>query len=271
MRGEPALAYATLAPFFLKVTDMTISIARAARVRLAYAAAIVATLTTLPLSSSAVAADIPVPSSAQVAAVSQWTGFYIGLHGGGGWGHSRLEDPDFQITYQPVNVDSRGALAGAQVGANWQFGNAVIGGELDVSWSSIKGSTPPDPAFFLSGLAVQYQALVTGTGRVGYAAGNLLGYVKGGLAWANVDFKSATATANIDVDHQRTGLTAGAGIEMALLGNLSARVEYDYINFGEAAIQLGTRRNPSNVDHELHLLKLGLNWRFSGDYLVARY
>jgi opacity protein-like surface antigen len=119
---------------------------------------------------------------------------------------------------------------------------------------------------------VQYQALATGTGRVGYAAGNLLGYVKGGLAWANVDFKSAAATPfPVDVDHQRTGLTAGAGVEMALLGNLSTRLEYDYINFGATAIQLGTRRNPSNVEHELHLLKLGLNWRFSGDYLVARY
>jgi outer membrane immunogenic protein len=252
---------------------MTISIAGSARGRLAHAAAIVATLTTLPLSTfSAVAADMPAQPSPPVAAAPLWTGFYIGLHGGGGWGRSRLEDPDFEITYQPAYVDSHGALAGAQMGANWQFGNLVVGGELDASWSSVKGSTAPDPTFFLSGLAVQYQALATGTGRVGYAAGNLLGYVKGGLAWANVDFKSATGTPfPVDVDHQRTGLTAGAGVEMALLGNLSTRLEYDYINFGAAAIQLGTRRNPSNVEHELHLLKLGLNWRFSGDYLVARY
>jgi outer membrane immunogenic protein len=250
---------------------MTISIPGLGRLRLACAAAI-ATLTTLPLSTfSSVAADMPAQPSPAAVAAPLWTGFYIGLHGGGGWGRSRLEDPDFQITYQPAYVDSRGALAGAQMGANWQFGNVVVGGELDASWSSVKGSTAPDPAFFLSGLAVQYQALATGTGRVGYAAGNWLGYVKGGVAWANIDFKSGTATANIDVDHQRTGLTAGAGVEMALLGNLSARLEYDYIYFGAAAIALGTRRNPSNVEHELHLLKLGLNWRFSGDYLVARY
>jgi outer membrane immunogenic protein len=66
-------------------------------------------------------------------------------------------------------------------------------------------------------------------------------------------------------------LTGGVGLEMALLGSLSARVEYDYIYFGAAAISLGTRRNPSNVDHDLHLVKVGLNWRFTGDYLLARY
>ena len=66
------------------------------------------------------------------------------------------------------------------------------------------------------------------------------------------------------------GLTAGAGLEMALLRNLSAKLEYDFIYFGADAINLGTKRNPSNLDHQLHLLKLGLNWRFNGDYLLAR-
>jgi outer membrane immunogenic protein len=252
---------------------MTISIGRSARLWLAYAAAIAATLAGFPLStSSAVAADMPAQPRPPVVAAPPWTGFYIGLHGGGGWGSSSLEDPDFQITYQRVAVKSSGWLAGAQMGANWQFGSFVVGGELDASWASVKGSTAPDPAFFLSGLSADYRALATGTGRAGYAAGNLLGYAKAGLAWANIDYKSALGTPfPIDVNHQRTGLTAGAGLEMALLSNLSARLEYDYVYFGAAAINLGTRRNPSNVDHELHLLKLGLNWRVNGDYLVARY
>jgi outer membrane immunogenic protein len=252
---------------------MTISIARSARLWLAYAAAIAAILATLPLStSSAVAADMLAQPRPAVVAAPLWTGFYIGLHGGGGWGSSRLEDPDFSITYQPVSIKSKGWLAGAQMGADWQFGSVVIGGELDTSWASVKGSTAPDPGVILSGLSVDYRALATGTGRAGYAIGNFLGYAKAGVAWANVDFKSALGSPfPIDVNHQRTGLTAGAGLEMALLGNLSARLEYDYIYFGPAAIALGTRRNPSNVDHQLQLLKLGLNWRVNGDYLLARY
>ena len=169
---------------------MTISILRLARRHSSCAIAVVSLLTSLPLSaSSAVAADLALKSPAAVAA-PLWSAFSIGLHGGAGRANSGLEDPDFQITYDRLTVNSRGALAGAQVGADWQFGNLVVGGEIDASWSSIKGSLAPDPNFFLSGLSAQYQALATGTARVGYAAGNLLGYVKGGVAWANIDYAS---------------------------------------------------------------------------------
>ena len=252
---------------------MTTFLSRLVDRRFASAVAIACLLAILPLSSfSAEAADMPAKIGAPVVAAPLWTGFYIGVHGGGGQGSSHVEDPDFQLTFLPQSVRSRGALAGVQVGADWQFGNLVVGGELDAAWTSIKGTLAPDPAVFLSGLSVHYQALATATGRAGYAAGNVLGYVKGGVAWANVDFKSALGSPNtIDVDHQRTGLTAGAGLEVLLVGGLSARAEYDYIYFGAASIALGTRRNPSNVDHDLHLVKLGLNWRFSGDYLTARY
>jgi outer membrane immunogenic protein len=204
-----------------------------------------------------------------------WTGFYIGVHGGGGWGTSGLEDPDFQITYSHLDVRSSGWLAGAQVGADWQFGSFVVGGQLDAAWASVKGSATGDGSSgFLNPVAAEFRALATGTGRVGYATGNFLGYAKGGLAWANIDFQSGTEGGPglpIDVNHQRTGWTVGAGLEMLVLGNLSALVEYDFIDFGPASISLGTRRTPSIVDHQLHLLKLGLNWRFNGDYLVARY
>jgi outer membrane immunogenic protein len=226
----------------------------------------------MPLTAtSAIAADMTLKSPV-VAPVPLWNGFYMGLHGGGGLGSSRLVDPDFQIVFDRVSMDSRGALAGAQIGGNWQFDNIVVGGEIDVSWSSIKGSLPSDGFSVLSGLAVAYKALATGTGRIGYASGNVLSYVKAGVAWANIDYQSATGSAfPIDVNHQRTGLTGGAGVEYALTNSLSARVEYDYLYFGSAAISLGTRRNPSNVDHQLHLLKLGVNYRFSDDPIVARY
>jgi outer membrane immunogenic protein len=249
---------------------MTISLARSERRRFACAAFIAATLTIVPLSTfSAVAADLPAQPPAVAAPL--WTGFYLGVHGGAGWANSTLVDPDYEITYQPLDTKSQGWLAGGQMGANWQFGSVVVGGEMDLSWSSVKGSSLPDPAFILSGVSVNYESLATGTGRVGYAFGNFLGYVKGGLAWANIDIKSAAFTAfPVDVNHQRTGLTGGVGLEWALTSNLSARLEYDYIDFGAQAIQLGTRRTPSSVDHELQLVKLGLNWRINGDYLLTR-
>jgi outer membrane immunogenic protein len=257
----------------LKDHPMTISTLRSARRLFSCAAAVTPLLVTTPFAAtSAIAADMTIKAPV-VAPVPLWTGFYMGIHGGGGLGSSRLVDPDFTIVFDRVTMDTRGALAGAQIGANWQFDNIVVGGEIDASWSSIKGSRPGDPANIASGLAVAYHALATGTGRIGYASGNVLSYVKAGVAWANIDFQSFTglAVAPIDVNHQRTGLTAGAGVEYALTNELSARVEYDYLYFGPASIALGTKRSPSSVDHQLHLLKLGVNYRFNGAPIVARY
>ncbi len=250
---------------------MTISIVRSARRRIAAAAALAAAgllLGTL----SATAADMPVQPRPPVVERPLWTGFYVGVHGGGGWGSSSLIDPSYQVAYNPVTVNSSGWLVGGQVGANWQFDHIVIGAELDASGSLIKGRTDPDPTFFFSGFQADFRALATGTGRVGYAAGRFLGYAKFGLAWANIDFQSGLGVpvpnpgTPLDVDHQRSGLTAGAGLEVAIFGPLSAKVEWDYIYFGQSSIAVGDSKlgmSPPELSHQLNLVKAGLNWRFS--------
>ncbi len=247
---------------------MTLSVSQMMR-QLVRAAAAIVLLTT----SSAIAADLPVKAAPVVVDPPLWTAFYIGAHGGWGQGRSHLEDPSLvAFGPDPFSIDSRGSLAGVQVGADWQFGSVVVGGEMDASWSSIKGDTLGPLVNPFTGLSVQYKALATGTGRIGYAYGNLLGYVKGGVAWANIDYRTALfSPAPVIINHQRTGLTAGAGLEYLVMRNLSVRAEYDYINFGATSMSLGCRNVPCNVDHELHLVKLGLNWRFTGDYLTARY
>ncbi|MCK1743825.1 porin family protein [Bradyrhizobium sp. 139] len=251
---------------------MTFSILRSARRFLSCAAAATPLLATISLTAtSAIAADMTVKAPV-VAPVPLWNGFYIGVHGGYGVGSSRIVDPSFAFAQDRFTMDTRGAIAGAQVGGNWQFDNLVVGAELDLSWASIKGSRASDPANILSGLAVAYHALATGTGRVGYAFDGLLAYVKGGVAWANVDYQAFTGTPfPVDINHQRTGLIGGVGLEYALTNNLSARAEYNYLYFGPAAIALTTRISTQNVDHDLHLLKLGVNYRFNGDAIVARY
>ena len=214
---------------------MTNQISKMAR-HLLRAVAAVALVTT----TSAIAADLPVKAASPPVELPLWTAFYIGVHGGGGQGRSRLEDPHFDIVYQPLYVESRGALAGAQVGADWQFGNVVVGAQLDASWMSIKGSVT-DPSLFNffpgSGVSAEYKALATATGRVGYAYGNLLGYAKGGVAWANIDYRTGINTPfPVIVDHQRTGLTAGAGFEYLVMRNLSLRADYDFVYFGAQAM-----------------------------------
>src|SRR3954469_1413334 len=92
---------------FRKVIDMSISVTRSARRWLAYTVAIAATAVALPLCTlSANAADMLVPPPPQAMATPLWSGFYIGAHGGGGWGSSRIEDPNFQIAFIPVKVKS---------------------------------------------------------------------------------------------------------------------------------------------------------------------
>jgi outer membrane immunogenic protein len=251
---------------------MTISIQRSARRFISRAAALAPLFATISLAANpAIAADMTVKAPV-VAPVPLWNGFYIGVHGGYGAGSSRLVDSSFTFAQDRFTMDTRGAIAGAQVGGNWQFDNLVIGAELDLSWASIRGSRPADPADITSGISVAYHALATGTGRIGYAFDGLLAYAKGGVAWANVDYQTFTGTPfPVDYNHQRTGLTGGVGLEYALMRNLSARLEYDYLYFAPAAIALFTKFGGQNVDHQLHLVKFGVNYRFSGDPIVARY
>lgn len=171
---------------------MTLTISHTLR-RLVRAAAAIALLTSTP----ALSADLPAKAPQPVAA-PLWSAFYIGAHGGWGQGRSRLEDPGFvSFGREPIFVESRGSLAGLQVGADWQFGNVVVGAEIDASWSSVRGALT-DPAVFIqpvtAGLSAEYKALATGTGRVGYAFGNLLGYAKGGVAWVNIEYRGGINT-----------------------------------------------------------------------------
>jgi outer membrane immunogenic protein len=116
-------------------------------------------------------------------------------------------------------------------------------------------------------------------------------YVKGGAAWAEFDHDIATGAATIGagvmgptyaVSDNRVGHTVGAGIEYALGGNWSAKLEYDYMDFGTrnlalAPTSLGIFAPTAiaiNVDdrERVQLIKAGLNYRFGwGGPVVARY
>jgi outer membrane immunogenic protein len=75
----------------------------------------------------------PVPQAVVYNPIYNWTGFYLGINGGGGWGRSQWDGVD--------KFDVSGGLIGGTIGYNWQFGQAVIGVEGDIDWSGIRGST----------------------------------------------------------------------------------------------------------------------------------
>ena len=262
------------------------------------------------------AADLPAGPAYKApppAAVWSWTGFYIGLQGGGGWGTSEdsltgfqesvgsFVTPVFPVTPAGIvsnNLATSGLFGGADAGLNWQTGPLVLGVEGDINWSNIDGTGNCSGLFGFLNVPV-FQAscntkmpwFATATARVGAAVDHALVYVKGGAAWAEFDHNIATGATTTGpgivgptyaLSDNRFGYTVGAGIEYALGSNWSAKLEYDYMDFGTKNLSLAPTSLgifapvgiTLNVDdrERVQLIKAGLNYRFSwGEPVVARY
>ncbi|MGO4711969.1 carbohydrate porin [Bradyrhizobium sp. 2TAF24] len=212
---------------------------------------------------AAVAADLEtMPLKASPAApVFDWTGIYVGGHagyGGGGFGPDTHGQP-LQGALLPHS--STGMIGGYQIGANLQLpSRLVLGVEADMSFVSPVDRNKIERAPFDTSL----DHLGTIRGRVGYAFGTWLPYLAAGLAWGRT-----TATINdangdgIDRKaHQHYGWTAGAGVEVALFGNWSGKVEYSYTDLGGKTYSFDGLGIPdTRVDPKLQTVKVGLNYR----------
>jgi outer membrane immunogenic protein len=213
---------------------------------------------------SAGAADMPIRSPVvkgpvvAPAPVYNWTGWYAGVHLGYGWGDKSWTEPGvpFSVDY---GVD--GFLAGGQLGFNIQNGPWVWGIEGDISWTNIDGSV--FAAFCALGTcATDVSWLGTLTGRVGYASGPGLFYVKGGGAWADEDH-SARGAGIFTASETRSGWTLGVGYEYDFGNNWSAKLEYSYIDFGKERVTFAQSTEALDIDQDMHVVKWGLNYRFA--------
>jgi high affinity Mn2+ porin len=211
------------------------------------------------------AADLPanLPVKAPVrSAIYDWTGFYLGGHigyGGGSFGPGTNPLPEQGVLF-PHSVT--GVIGGYQAGYARQFSNhLVLGIEADASFTSPLDGPALTPVAFNTTL--DYVGTVRG--RIGYAFGTLLPYVTGGLAWghSHVNINDGGRDIISSPGQTQTGWTAGAGVEFAVSGNWSAKVEYDYIALARRMYDLRDfGLPPINVDPDIHLVKLGLNYRF---------
>jgi outer membrane immunogenic protein len=200
---------------------------------------------------SASAADIPrrevMPAKAPVY-VSQaynWTGAYVGLNGGGGWGHSNFSAP---FAGSP---NLSGGLIGGTLGYNYQVGQAVFGVEGDVDWSNIRGSSTCGAGFSCS---TRNDWLGTARGRLGFAMDRFMPYVTGGAAFGNIK----TSVAGVgDTSNTKLGWTLGGGVEAAIAGPWTAKIEYLYVDLGHADSMLG-----STANFHTNIVRAGLNYRF---------
>jgi outer membrane immunogenic protein len=201
----------------------------------------VAALVTVTMMGVANAADIArreaIPMNAPPYYVPyNWTGFYVGINGGGGWGNS---------DWSGSSINTSGGLVGGTLGYNWQLGQGVFGLEGDMDWSNIRGSTTCG----LTSCETQNDWLGTVRARFGYAFDRFMPYVTGGLAFGGVQTNAAGLFSTSDT---KLGWTLGAGLEGAIAGPWTAKIEYLYVDLG----------NSANADFRANLVRAGVNYRF---------
>ena len=187
-----------------------------------------------------------------------WTGFYVGLNAGGAFGINTMSA---SAGGGSASVKEPGFLGGAQIGVNYQTGLVVWGFEADYDASTQNKSLP---AGVLTGSTSQTPWFATLRGRVGMAFDRTLVYGTAGGAAGEL-----RSIVNIPAGSSNTTVTygtwtAGAGLEYGVTDNLSARVEYLYLDKGHIATGvIGPPVTTSTSRVQDNLVRAGLNYRFA--------
>lgn len=278
----------------------------------------------LSLGTPAIAADMPMkaqPAQLPITSVYNWTGFYAGLNAGYGWGDASSTNapvyPGSQNFFQmfpPTTFDrsfrQTGAIAGGQMGYNWQFSDRVVAGlETDLQWSDVRGSELRVASVLglgassFNGLAERrFEWFGTLRGRLGFlATPNLLLYGTGGLAYGetrsggNINLTSGAGFTILTVptfscftlapncyngnDRQTSvGWSAGAGGEVRVANNWSLKLEYLHIDLPGTSARL-VSPPPSDpgvstiyrFNHQAYdFVRAGFNYAWGGP-VVAKY
>jgi outer membrane immunogenic protein len=226
---------------------------------------------------TASAADLPrkapVMMPAPVAPGVDWSGFYIGAHVGGAWGTIESSVPiDIPIGDGGINFDLplashgiNGFIGGGQIGFNIQSGVWVFGLEADASWTDVKGTAP---CLLIISCKTEIDWMGTATARLGFTADKALVYVKGGAAFAKFNYEGSFlgGPAFATGDEDKWGWTVGAGVEYAFTSNWSAKIEYNYMDFGKDTTSMTAFDEfdfDIDIKQQIHSVKFGLNYKFS--------
>ncbi len=173
----------------------------------------------------------PAPLSAY-----SWTGPYLGANLGYEWG---------TVSNNPTRPS--GVAGGIQGGYIWQSGRFVYGGEADLQFTDANAMFAPwkfsNPWFG------------TLRGRAGFAINNFLIYGTAGFAVGELTGETVGLTTE---SHTNVGWTAGAGVEMGLAGNWTAKAEYLYVDLANSSFNL----TGTNNGFSANLLRLGVNYHF---------
>jgi outer membrane immunogenic protein len=256
---------------------------------------------------AASAADLPARTYTKAAAISpiyNWSGFYIGLNGGGGssrdcWSATNNAGVAVVPAAPEGCHNATGGTVGGQLGYRWQASSWVFGVEAEGNWANFKGSNVNAFALAVVGTPVisdqtAVKAFGLFTGQVGYAVNNVLFYAKGGAAVTDNKYSNVSliplipfaagifipqppGTTTAQGTETRWGGVVGAGIEYGFAPNWSVALEYDHLFMGTKSVTLNIA--PSfgtglsgihNISQDIDVGTVRVNYTFGGP-VVARY
>src|SRR6478672_3576733 len=218
-----------------------------------------------------------------VAAIYDWSGFYIGANGGWGSSHKCWDVTNFPGTtvvpiFREGCHDATGGTAGGQIGYRWQASNWVFGLEAQGNWADFSGS---NVSLFIPRWTnnSKIEAFGLFTGQVGYAWNNVLWYVKGGAAVTDDKFRGTVTTTPVagvlfdSANDTRWGGVVGTGLEFGFAPNWSLAVEYDHLFMGNrditftsagvlAGIPAGSVFRTDSIRQDVDMVTARINYRF---------
>jgi outer membrane immunogenic protein len=234
---------------------------------------------------SAFAADLPQapPPQAPVQYVPaalpvyNWTGIYVGINGGWGFGSvkwSAIGEGGDAPAPVSSHANDNGGVVGGTLGANYQVGPIVYGLEGDWDYSGVNTGTSSTVCGTFGACQTGNNWLATVRGRIGFAADRVLFFGTGGGVFANMQ----TTASGVQTTHNQSGWTAGVGVEVAFADNWTAKLEYLYADLGNLSVTCSTGISgpcgtaapativgPVNINASLteNLVRAGVNYKFN--------
>ena len=218
--------------------------------------------------------------------VHDWSGGYVGVQVGHGWGESNFHDNEYNgaAPFEPVSwdADSSGLLAGIQAGYNWQQGRRVFGveaelGRLKLDESSLQPGVDIYGDAYDASTTIRSGTFAGLSARLGYARDRTLFYAKAGAVYSNLkvgflDTCTASPCGDGAINISKKvgwGYQVGAGVEHAVSKSWTLKAEYAYLDFGNTTITGdGTSGiaagNTYNIrsDLSVHTFRFGANYQF---------
>ena len=228
----------------------------------------------------AAAADLPARAPAPytkapaiVQAAYDWSGFYVGINGGGATGS--VDWTNDGGLGDEGSHNTTGGTVGGQIGYRWQtMGGWVFGLEAQGNWADFSGSNVSNLSAAFGGTTTnttKVDAFGLFTGQIGYAVDRALFYVNGGAAVVDDKYTSITAGPLGGVDtlnNTRWGAAVGAGFEYAFIPNWSIGFQYDHLFMGTKDVNDGFITD--NIKQDVDLFMARLNYKVGGP-MSARY